>query len=101
MASASWTISSVNFKMAIDAFNKEHKPISVCGELGGDPIAAPILLGLGMRKISMAKSSVARIKKIITSHQMTTFSQVADHILKLTKEKDVIDYVQSVLKLED
>ncbi|RJX27412.1 MAG: phosphoenolpyruvate--protein phosphotransferase [Acholeplasma sp.] len=88
-------------KMAIDAFNKEHKPISVCGELGGDPIAAPILLGLGMRKISMAKSSVARIKKIITSHQMTTFSQVADHILKLTKEKDVIDYVQSVLKLED
>ncbi len=88
-------------KMAIDAFNKEHKPISVCGELGGDPIAAPILLGLGMRKISMAKSSVAKIKKIITSHDMVKFSQAAHHILNLTKEKDVIEYVQSVLKLED
>lgn len=88
-------------KMAIDAFNQAHKPISVCGELGGDPIAAPILLGLGMRKISMAKSSVAKIKKIITSHDMVQFSQAAHHVLTLTKEKDVIDYVQSVLKMED
>ncbi len=50
-------------KLAIDAFNQEHKPISVCGELGGDLVAAPVLLGLGMRKLSMSKTSVPAIKE--------------------------------------
>lgn len=88
-------------KMAIDAFDKEKKPISVCGELGGDSIAVPILLGLGMKKISMAKSSVAKIKKVITSHAMSEFREAAGHVLTLKREKDVVDYIKSTFKLED
>lgn len=88
-------------KMAIDAFDKEGKPISVCGELGGDSIAVPILLGLGMKKISMAKSSVARVKKVITSYAMSDFKKASEHVLTLKKEKDVVDYVKSTFTLED
>jgi phosphoenolpyruvate-protein phosphotransferase (PTS system enzyme I) len=88
-------------KMAVDAFNVHHKPISVCGELGGDPVAAPVLLGLGMRKLSMNKTSVPLIKKIITTHTMNDFAEVAQHVLNLRTEKEVIDYVKSTLSLED
>ncbi len=88
-------------KMAVDAFNVHHKPISVCGELGGDPVAAPVLLGLGMRKLSMNKTSVPSIKKIITTHTMNEFAEVAQHVLNLKTEKEVIDYVKSTLRLED
>jgi len=88
-------------KMAVDAFNVHHKPISVCGELGGDPVAAPVLLGLGMRKLSMSKTSVPLIKKIITTHEMNEFAEVAQHVLNLKTEKEVIDFVKSRLNLED
>jgi phosphoenolpyruvate-protein kinase (PTS system EI component) len=38
-------------KIAVDAFNAKGLPISVCGELGGNAEAAPILIGLGIRKL--------------------------------------------------
>jgi phosphotransferase system enzyme I (PtsI) len=88
-------------KMAVDAFNVHHKPISVCGELGGDPVAAPVLLGLGMRKLSMNKTSVPSIKKIITTHTMNEFAEIAQHVLNLKTEKEVIDYVKSTLQLDE
>lgn len=88
-------------KLAIDAFNHEHKPISVCGELGGDLVAAPVLLGLGMRKLSMSKTSVPAIKKVIINHEMKQFEAVSKHILTLKTEAEVINYVKSQLNLED
>ena len=46
----------------VESFAKEGKPVSVCGEMGGDPYAAAVLAGLGMSKLSMGSASVARIK---------------------------------------
>ncbi len=88
-------------KMAIDAFNKAGKPLSVCGESGGDLIAAPVLLGMGMRKLSMNNSSVAGIKKMITSHQMSELEDIANHVLSLKTEDEVVKYVQSKLSSEE
>lgn len=51
--------------MAISPFVKANKPISVCGELGGDPIAALALVGMGLRKLSMNSGRIARIKKAL------------------------------------
>lgn len=38
-------------------------PVSVCGELGGDPQAVPILVGLGIQSVSVNSSSVAPVKR--------------------------------------
>ena len=35
-------------------FNKAGKPLSLCGEIGGDPRTAPLLVGAGLRKLSMS-----------------------------------------------
>ena len=43
----------------VERFKQAGKPICICGELGGDPLAAPVLVGLGIRKLSMSLSSVA------------------------------------------
>ncbi len=85
-------------KMAIDGFNQAGKPISVCGELGGDLIAAPILMGLGMKKLSMSKSSIAPIKHLIVKNDMNTFKTLAEKALKLDTEQAVIDLVNKTLK---
>ena len=40
-------------------------PVSVCGELAGDPIGALLLVGLGYRSLSMNTSNVARVKYLL------------------------------------
>ena len=40
-------------------------PISVCGEIAGDPLAVPILVGLGVGELSASPSRVPVIKEIV------------------------------------
>ncbi|HLI51152.1 MAG TPA: putative PEP-binding protein, partial [Thermomicrobiaceae bacterium] len=43
------------------------KPVAVCGELAGDPAAIPVLLGLGVRELSMTAGSLGRAREIVRS----------------------------------
>lgn len=51
----------------IQEFTARGKPVGVCGEMGGDPLAAAVLIGLGIRRLSMGFSSVAPMKQMICS----------------------------------
>ncbi|GAA3324736.1 hypothetical protein GCM10020331_053780 [Ectobacillus funiculus] len=50
-------------KMVIDAAHKEGKWAGMCGEMAGDEIAIPILLGLGLDEFSMSATSIFIGKK--------------------------------------
>ncbi len=86
-----------SIKMVIEAFKEVNKPLSICGELGGDRVAVPILLGLGMRKISMNQASVSSVKHLIATNEMKTFEKMANHCLKLKTEHEIVRYVKSEL----
>ncbi len=51
--------------MTIRAAHKVGKPVSVCGEMAGDPAACALLLGMGLREFSMHPTSLLRIKREI------------------------------------
>lgn len=82
-------------KMAADAFNKANKPLSVCGELGGDLIGAPLLIGMGIKKLSMNQSSIAPIKQMIGQYTHDELIKMAKKALKMHQEKDIKKYVLS------
>lgn len=67
----------------IDAFCKAGKPISVCGELGGDVLAAPVLVGMGMRKLSMNMSSVAAVKRRLSQLTLDDCRELAGRVCSL------------------
>lgn len=83
--------------MISDSFNAHDKELSICGELGGDEIAAPILIGLGIKKLSMSLSQVARIKKIINTHEQKVFEDIAHRALKAKTQEEVIEIVKNSL----
>ena len=56
----------------VRSFAAQGKPVGVCGEMGGDPLAAAVLIGLGMRQLSMGAASVASIKQMILSTSCET-----------------------------
>lgn len=49
----------------VEEIRRWGKPVSVCGEMAGDPLAAVLLLGMGVEKLSLAGPALPRIKRVI------------------------------------
>lgn len=62
--------------------DKAGVPCSVCGEMGGSPLEAMALIGLGYRRLSMAGSAYANVKNMI----------------RTLRVDDITDYVQTLLR---
>jgi phosphoenolpyruvate-protein phosphotransferase (PTS system enzyme I) len=53
-------------------------PVGVCGEAAGDPLLACVLVGLGVRSLSMAPGLVAAVRLVLGSHSLAGCQQMAD-----------------------
>jgi len=83
--SAMWKL----IKQTVGAFNSEGKPVSICGELAGDPLAVPVLIGLGLRKLSMGKASVAKVKRVISRLTIEKAQNTASKVLEMSLSSDI------------
>lgn len=82
----------------IKAGHKHKIPVAICGELGGNPIATPLLVGLGIDEISTNASTIAEIKKIIRTLSYTECRKIAEHALRFDTADDVSAYLAKELK---
>ena len=71
-------------QFAVEAAGRRQIPISVCGEIAGDPRYAALLLGLGLRELSMAPQSIPRVKQRIRSLDMVAATRRARAIMDQT-----------------
>lgn len=71
-----------------------NKDISICGEMAGNPEAIPILLGLGLRKLSISPNMIPRIKKIIRSFSIKECENLVQEILDLSSEIEITNKAQ-------
>jgi phosphotransferase system enzyme I (PtsI) len=72
-----------------DQFNAAGKPVSVCGELGGDPLALPVLVGLGISKLSMGASAMAAAKRTLSRITVEFARDLAKKVQSLTTADEV------------
>ena len=79
----------------IEQFDAQGKEISMCGELAGDPRAAMLLAGLGLRKFSMSPSSVARVKQALSRFTLQEAQQAAATAKNLATQQDIFDFLAS------
>lgn len=83
-------------EFAIRAAHVEGKWVGLCGELAGDPLAVPFLLGVGLDEFSMAPSSIPTIKETIRAWSLPTCQEVARSVVRLPKAADVIEYLKAL-----
>jgi phosphotransferase system enzyme I (PtsI) len=76
-------------------FAKAEKPLSICGELGGDIHAVPVLVGLGIRKLSMNRSQIAAVKKRLSMQSIAEMRSLAEKVLDFEMEEQVMGYLIS------
>ncbi|MCK4560155.1 MAG: phosphoenolpyruvate--protein phosphotransferase [Calditrichia bacterium] len=85
-------------QMTIKNANSLEKEISICGELAGNPEAIAILLGLGLRKLSMSPYLIPKIKKIIRSFSVAECENLVENILTLSSALEVIEHAKKFYK---
>ena len=85
-------------KFVIDAAHKEGKIAAMCGEMAGDPLAATILLGLGLDEFSMSSSSIPEIKNIIRNTEYKRAKQIADEALNISEPDKIRNTMENLLK---
>lgn len=76
-------------KHIIDTGNQLEIPVSVCGELAGDPVGALLLAGMGYRSLSMNTRNVAKIKYILRHITVAEMQQLAQFALTAALADDV------------
>ncbi len=75
------------------------KPVSICGELGGDPMATFLLLGLGkVHELSMEPHSIPKVKKILRKVTLKDARELADHALSLSTSEEINRFINSEMR---
>tara|TARA_B100000686_G_scaffold36387_1_gene37896 strand:- start:324 stop:2093 length:1770 start_codon:yes stop_codon:yes gene_type:complete len=88
-----------SLKQIILAANKINKEVSICGELGGDPMASMLLLGLGkLSDLSMEPHSIPKVKKIIRLIRLEEARQMADHVLNLSSVEEISRFIATEMR---
>lgn len=81
-------------KFVADAAHKTQIPLNVCGEMASNPAQVIMLLGLGLKDLSMTPSAIPAIRRLVRSISLEMATEIAEGALKLSTPAEVHRYVQ-------
>lgn len=81
-------------KTVIDAAHREGKWTGMCGEMAGDEIAIPLLLGLGLDEFSMSATSILKARAQIRHLNKEAMEKLAEKALQLGTAEEVVQLVK-------
>jgi phosphotransferase system enzyme I (PtsI) len=73
-------------------------PVSICGEMAGDPLATPLLLGLGLEILSLSPGLIPEVKEVVRSTSLTQARSLADRCLVASTGKEVREHLEAFMK---
>jgi phosphoenolpyruvate-protein phosphotransferase (PTS system enzyme I) len=79
----------------IQAAHQHGKWVGLCGEMAGEPLAVPLLLGLGLDEFSMAASAIPSVKALLRKLTRAQAQQIAQHCLRLPNLQRVREFLRS------
>jgi phosphotransferase system enzyme I (PtsI) len=85
-------------KMTIDAAHRHGIWVGVCGEVAGDPVLAPLLIGLGVDELSAAPPVVAQVKYMIRRLKLDEAQALAEFALKTELPSEIYARCQELAR---
>ena len=77
---------------------ENNKPVSICGEIAGDPSFTFLLLGMGLSHFSVSPPLIPEIKKLIRSITMTEAEGIVEEVMKLKNSREITTYLRNVTR---
>lgn len=85
-------------KVTVDAAHKNGIWAGVCGEIAGDPVLAPLLIGLGVDKLSAAPSRIAPVKYIVRRLKLTEAQALAEFAAQCESPSEILARCQQLAR---
>lgn len=82
----------------VESARVHNKPVSVCGEMAGDPVAALLLLAMGIDSLSMSVSSLSRVKWVIRNITRERARQILSEILVIEDAAGIRNYLNQTFE---
>jgi phosphotransferase system enzyme I (PtsI) len=83
-------------RITVDAAHKRGVRVSVCGEMAGDPVLTPLLLGLGVDELSAAPSLVPPVKFVIRRLKLSEARELAAFALECESAAEILARCQEL-----
>lgn len=84
-------------KQVIDASHDAGIKTSICGEMASDPLAIPLLLGLGIDELSVSNTRILQIRYLLSTMSYHDMKQLATTCLTLDSNDRVQDYIEKTI----
>jgi phosphoenolpyruvate-protein phosphotransferase (PTS system enzyme I) len=85
-------------RQVVLAAQRAGKPVAMCGDMAGDPLLTWVLLGLGLRDLSMAPRQIPIVKSIIRSSSIAEAERLCETIANFRTEGEIEDLVHRVMR---
>jgi len=81
-------------RLIVTAADEAGTPVSLCGEMAGDPLATLLLVGMGLRSLSMSPYRVPLVKKVIASTTLADAQGIAEAALSLRDTTEIDEFLR-------
>ncbi|NQZ57466.1 MAG: phosphoenolpyruvate--protein phosphotransferase [Lentisphaeraceae bacterium] len=78
--------------------NKKNKGVSICGEIAGNPLFLPLLLGVGLKELSMPALLMSQVKPLIAKVKIGECRSLVNRVVKFRTEHEVRDEVMGFME---
>ncbi len=85
-------------KRVVEAAHKEQIEVNVCGEMSGEPLYVPLLIGLGIRQLSATPRKIPEIKRVIRQLRADEAERLAESVLNMDTARQVGSYLRDQLR---
>ncbi len=82
----------------IQAGRRTGVPVAMCGEMAGSPIYTELLLGLGLRQLSMAPKEIPEIKRIVRRTSIKRCQAIARKVMRFDADRQVVNFLRDKLR---
>ncbi|MGP0068465.1 MAG: phosphoenolpyruvate--protein phosphotransferase [Isosphaeraceae bacterium] len=79
------------------ACHRTGTPVTLCGEMAGQPRSVLVLFGMGLRRFSMSPAFIPTVKALLASVTTTQAERIAHHVLQLNTNEEIRSYLTSRL----
>jgi len=84
-------------EIVVQAGNEQGIPVTVCGQMSSDPKYLPLLIGLGLRQLSMTPHAIPNQKEMARQLTVEEAEEITRHARTLDTARDVENYLRGEL----
>ena len=80
-------------EMTVQTANRFQKPVCLCGQLSGSPIYTTLLIGLGLRSMSLAPGAIPEVKRVCRHVLTSQCRKIAARVMKMENAAEIRNYL--------